>query len=278
MYSAIAGARPPLQLRPREGRQPDRLREGLQEGGQAGPGRGDRQGVRVREGRVRLHDRRGLRGGAGRGLHARSRSRDFVPYDDIDPIYFEKTYYLGPQDGAEKVYALLLKAMDRVGPRRRSRSTSCGTAQHLGCLRVRDGVITLEQHVLRRRDPAARRDQAEEGLRVSKEELAMADAADRPFGGTCKPESTRTPTATRSRDHQAQAQGRGGPRRAGAGARGGAGPDGRPAREPRGVRGPLALERQAPRRSSWRACRSRSCTSRQRRPTSPVARRCQRTS
>src|SRR6266511_4418950 len=27
---------------------------------------------------------------------------DFVPYEDIDPIYFERTYYLGPQDGAEK--------------------------------------------------------------------------------------------------------------------------------------------------------------------------------
>src|SRR5688500_20336369 len=32
---------------------------------------------------------------------------DFVPYDEIDPIYFEKTYFLGPQKGAEKVYALL---------------------------------------------------------------------------------------------------------------------------------------------------------------------------
>src|SRR5215210_483296 len=29
---------------------------------------------------------------------------DFVDYDEIDPIYFERTYYLGPQDGAEKVY------------------------------------------------------------------------------------------------------------------------------------------------------------------------------
>src|SRR3712207_1385797 len=29
--------------------------------------------------------------------------RDFVPYDEIDPIYFEKTYYLGPQEGSERV-------------------------------------------------------------------------------------------------------------------------------------------------------------------------------
>src|ERR687894_3174179 len=38
--------------------------------------------------------------------------RDFVPYDEIDPIYFEKTYFLGPAEGAEKVYSLLLRAME----------------------------------------------------------------------------------------------------------------------------------------------------------------------
>ena len=69
---------------------------------------------------------------------------DFVPYDEIDPIYFEKTYYLGPADGAERVYALLLRAMEDSG--------LCGLGkyvmrdkQHLGCLRVRDGVIALER-------------------------------------------------------------------------------------------------------------------------------------
>ena len=33
--------------------------------------------------------------------------QDFVPYEQIDPIYFERTYYLGPDRNAEKVYALL---------------------------------------------------------------------------------------------------------------------------------------------------------------------------
>jgi DNA end-binding protein Ku len=41
--------------------------------------------------------------------------RDFVPYEQIDPIYFRHTYYVGPQDGAERVYALLTKAMDESG-------------------------------------------------------------------------------------------------------------------------------------------------------------------
>ena len=29
---------------------------------------------------------------------------DFVPAEEIDPIFFAKTYYLGPGNGAEKVY------------------------------------------------------------------------------------------------------------------------------------------------------------------------------
>src|SRR6266542_346459 len=37
--------------------------------------------------------------------------QDFVDLDDIDPIYFDHPYYLGPQKGAEKAYALLVKAM-----------------------------------------------------------------------------------------------------------------------------------------------------------------------
>jgi DNA end-binding protein Ku len=69
---------------------------------------------------------------------------DFVPYEDIDPIFFAKTYYVGPDEGAERVYSLLAKAMAQSG--------LAGVAkfvmrdrQHLGLLRVREGVITLEQ-------------------------------------------------------------------------------------------------------------------------------------
>jgi DNA end-binding protein Ku len=69
---------------------------------------------------------------------------DFVPYADIDPIYFAKTYYIGPDQGADKVYSLLVRAMEG--------SELAGIAkfvmrdkQHLGCLRVREGALTLEQ-------------------------------------------------------------------------------------------------------------------------------------
>jgi DNA end-binding protein Ku len=36
---------------------------------------------------------------------------EFIDLDDIDPIYFDHPYYLGPDKGAEKAYALLVKAM-----------------------------------------------------------------------------------------------------------------------------------------------------------------------
>jgi DNA end-binding protein Ku len=70
---------------------------------------------------------------------------DFVPADQIDPIYFERTYYLGPEEGpGEAIYALLVEAMQRSG------LSAIATYVHhdrenLACLRVRDGVITLER-------------------------------------------------------------------------------------------------------------------------------------
>ena len=68
---------------------------------------------------------------------------DFVPHDEIDPIVFQRTYYLGPAEGAEKVYALLLKAMEQAELSAIARYVF-HDRQQLGALRVRDGVITLE--------------------------------------------------------------------------------------------------------------------------------------
>jgi DNA end-binding protein Ku len=69
---------------------------------------------------------------------------DFVPYDDIDPVYFAHTYLVGPQEGAEKPYALLVRAMEESG------LVGIGkfvmrNRQYLGCVRVRDKALTLEQ-------------------------------------------------------------------------------------------------------------------------------------
>jgi DNA end-binding protein Ku len=39
---------------------------------------------------------------------------EFVPKASVDPVYFEKTYYLGPDKGGEKGYSLLAQAMATV--------------------------------------------------------------------------------------------------------------------------------------------------------------------
>jgi len=69
---------------------------------------------------------------------------DFVPYEEIDPIFFARTYYVGPDAGAERVYSLLAQAMEDTGLAAVAKFVM-RDRQHLGILRVRDGVITLEQ-------------------------------------------------------------------------------------------------------------------------------------
>ncbi len=99
---------------------------------------------------------------------------DFVPYDQIDPIHFERTYYLGPVDGAERVYALLARAMDESGLAAIGRFVF-HRKEHLGAMRVRDRVITLER--LYFADEIRPHDEiAPDGRkgRVDKDELKMA--------------------------------------------------------------------------------------------------------
>jgi DNA end-binding protein Ku len=70
--------------------------------------------------------------------------RDFVPYEQIDPVYFDRTYHLGPQEGSERVYALLVRAMEESGLAAIGKYVM-RDRQYLGALRVRDGVLTLER-------------------------------------------------------------------------------------------------------------------------------------
>jgi DNA end-binding protein Ku len=110
---------------------------------------------------------------------------DFVPYAQIDPIYFARTYFLGPEEGGEKVYSLLLRAMED--------SELAGIAkfvmrdrQNLGALRVRDGVITLEQMYFA--DEIRPVDELKpKRASVSKEELAMAEQLIDNFAGDFDP-------------------------------------------------------------------------------------------
>lgn len=68
--------------------------------------------------------------------------QDFVDLDQIDPIYFDSPYYLGPAEGAEKAYSLLARAMDESGKVAIARFVF-RNKEHLAALRPSDGVLTL---------------------------------------------------------------------------------------------------------------------------------------
>jgi DNA end-binding protein Ku len=111
---------------------------------------------------------------------------DFVPYEEIDPIYFERTYYLGPQKGSEKVYALLREAMEKTELAALGKYVM-REKQHLGCLRVREGVITLEKMFFHDEIRPVD-DLAPKRAKVPKAELEMATALIEQFKGAFEPE------------------------------------------------------------------------------------------
>jgi len=111
---------------------------------------------------------------------------DFVPYDDIDPIFFERTYYLGPEDGSEKVYALLREAMEKAGLAAVARFVM-RDRQHVGVLRVREGAITLER--LYYADEIRPVDDIAPGkLKVDAKELKLASSLIEQFTGDWEPD------------------------------------------------------------------------------------------
>jgi DNA end-binding protein Ku len=67
---------------------------------------------------------------------------DFVELSQIDPIYYESTYYLLPDRGAAKPYALLTEALKRTGRVGVARFV-LRTRQYLCAVRPRDKVLAL---------------------------------------------------------------------------------------------------------------------------------------
>jgi DNA end-binding protein Ku len=112
--------------------------------------------------------------------------KQFVRHEDIDPIYFERTFYIGPQEGGEKPYALLVKAMADA------ELAAIATyvmrdREHLGCLRAREGVITLEKMYFANEIRPVDKIRPK-SARVGKAELEMASELIDRFTGTFEPE------------------------------------------------------------------------------------------
>jgi DNA end-binding protein Ku len=72
---------------------------------------------------------------------------EFVPTESIDPVYFDKAYYLGPEKGADRAYRLLAEAMRATGRTALARYAARGK-QYLVQLRPIDGGGLVMQQLM----------------------------------------------------------------------------------------------------------------------------------
>ena len=110
---------------------------------------------------------------------------DFVDLDEIDPIFYRKAYYLLPEDGAEKPYRLLVRALEETG--------KVGVAkvvirnkQHLAALRPYDGVLLLE--TMYYADEVRKPESVNGKARLQKAEVEMAKSLVKNLSDSFKPE------------------------------------------------------------------------------------------
>jgi DNA end-binding protein Ku len=67
----------------------------------------------------------------------------FVDYHKIDPAYFEKPYYLMPEDNAKKTYQLMVEALEKTGKAGVCQFNLRGR-QYIGIIRAERTVLMLE--------------------------------------------------------------------------------------------------------------------------------------
>jgi DNA end-binding protein Ku len=97
---------------------------------------------------------------------------EFVPLSEVDRLYLEKAYFLGPDKGGERAYRLLSKALEATGRAALGQYSARGK-QYLVLVRPMNGVLVMEQlHY-----PAELRSAADvpiEDVPVKEAELALA--------------------------------------------------------------------------------------------------------
>ena len=69
---------------------------------------------------------------------------EFVPEEDVDPVYYDRAYHLGPGKGGAKAYRLLALALERSGKAALARYAARGK-QYLVLIRPRSGRLVMQQ-------------------------------------------------------------------------------------------------------------------------------------
>ena len=110
----------------------------------------------------------------------------FVPLEEVDPIYFEKSYYLEPEKTGAKPYVLLREALEESG-KVAIVKVALRSRESLATLRVRDGVFVLETMLWP--DEVRTPDFAflDEDIEVRPQELAMAGSLIETLAGEFDP-------------------------------------------------------------------------------------------
>ncbi len=67
----------------------------------------------------------------------------FVQLEEIDPVYFNRSYFISPAEGSEKAYVLLRQALERTG-KIGIVKISLRSKQHLAVIRVYEHCLILE--------------------------------------------------------------------------------------------------------------------------------------
>jgi DNA end-binding protein Ku len=111
----------------------------------------------------------------------------FVPIEQIDPIYFNRSYYLEPEKTAVKPYVLLRDALEESGTAGLVK-VAIRNREQLATLRVREGVIVLETMIWP--DEVREADFAflEDGVELRPQEQQMARALLESMTGDFEPE------------------------------------------------------------------------------------------
>ncbi|HTC68371.1 MAG TPA: Ku protein [Acidothermaceae bacterium] len=99
----------------------------------------------------------------------------FVPLEQVDPIYFNKSYYLEPDARATKAYVLLRDTLEQSG-RVAVVKVALRRREALATLRVREGVITLETMLWPDEIRAPEFGFLDEAVDVRPAEIAMASS------------------------------------------------------------------------------------------------------
>jgi DNA end-binding protein Ku len=110
----------------------------------------------------------------------------FVPLEEVDPIYFARSYYLEPEKSGVKPYLLLREALER-SDRVAVTKVAIRSREQLATLRVRDGVIVMETMIWPDEVRAADFAFLDEDVELREAELKMADSLVESMSGDFDP-------------------------------------------------------------------------------------------